>query len=147
MKRYPRETSESKIFDAIFGGLGRLFFRKKMTPGRVAASIDRNYVQEEWERIQESIRTGGESRFQQAVIAADKLLDYVLKATVPGETMGDRLVNARQAFSEPAAYQAAWDGHKLRNRLVHETNYSTVSWEAQQAIQDFERALRDLGVL
>ena len=147
MKRYPRETSESKIFDAIFGGLGRLFFRKKVTPGRVAAGVDRNYVREEWQKIQDSIQTGGESRFQQAVIAADKLLDYALKATAPGETMGDRLINARQAFSDPAAYQAAWDAHKLRNRLVHETNYQAISWEARPAIQNFERALRNLGVL
>jgi hypothetical protein len=61
--------------------------------------------------------------------------------------MGDRLRNAGSIFSNRDTYQAAWNGHKLRNRLVHETNYQTISWEAKEAIQDFEKALRDLGVL
>jgi|GEM_PF-995669 len=146
MSRYPRETAESKLFDTIVGGLGRLF-RRKGGPTITGTPIDRQYIQAEWQKIQEAMTVGGESRYQQAVISADKILDYVLKARIAGETMGDRLKNATTLFSNRDTYQAAWDGHKLRNRLVHETNYQTVSWEAKRAIQDYERALRDLGVL
>ena len=147
MNRYPKETPESRAFDAIFGGIGRLFRRKGTDRQAVTGSIDRTYVQTEWTKLQELMVMGGESRYQQAVVSADKLLDYVLKARVPGETMGDRLKNAGNMFTNRDTYQAAWNGHKLRNRLVHETNYQVLSWEAKSALQDFERALRDLGVL
>lgn len=147
MNRYPKETTESKLFDAIFGGIGRLFGRRGGGPTITGAPTDRQYVQTEWQKIQEAMTVGGESRYQQSVISADKLLDYVLKAKIPGETMGDRLKNSEKLFTNRDAYQAAWNGHKLRNRLVHEANYQTLSWEAKEAIRDFERALRDLGVL
>lgn len=147
MNRYPRETPESRLFDAIFGGIGRLFRRRESSWQTVTGTVDRAYIKDEWIKLQQLMIMGGESRYQQAVVSADKLLDYVLKARVPGETMGDRLKNARNVFTSAEAYQAAWNGHKLRNRLVHEADYQTVSWEAKKAIQDFERALRDLGVL
>lgn len=147
MNRYPKETFASKIFDAIFGGLGKLFRRKSQGQQAAVGDCDRVYVRDEWAKLQQLMVMGGESRYQQAVVSADKLLDYVLKARVPGETMGDRLKNASNLFSNRDTYQAAWSGHKLRNRLVHETNYQALSWEAKAALKDFELALRDLGVL
>ena len=149
MKRYPKETAESRLFDTIVGGISRLFSGRRSSglAHQVGTAVDRSYIQTEWQRIQQSMQEGGESRFQQAVIAADKLLDHVLRSLVPGETMGDRLKNARDVFRSAEAYQAAWNGHKLRNRLVHEVNYQTLSWEAERAIEDFEKALRDVGVL
>ncbi len=55
-----------------------------------------------------------------AVIDADKLLDYAMqKRKIKGETMGERLKNAKPYY-EKELYNRLWAAHKLRNSLVHE---------------------------
>ena len=52
----------------------------------------------------------------------DKLLDYTFKKSgVKGETMGERLKNAKKYFKYQD-YQKIWDAHKARNNLAHEIN-------------------------
>ncbi|MEP7103629.1 MAG: hypothetical protein ABI721_02900 [Candidatus Dojkabacteria bacterium] len=60
-----------------------------------------------------------------AVFEADKLLDFVLKSKkVKGETLGERLKNAKHLFRNNTSYNTIWEVHKLRNKLAHEMDYS-----------------------
>lgn len=55
-----------------------------------------------------------------AVIEADKLVDFCLKAKgYAGETFADRLRSAEK-YMDKNSYQAIWYGHKVRNQIAHE---------------------------
>jgi hypothetical protein len=64
-----------------------------------------------------------------------------------GDTMGDRLKNARSRFADRSIYDGVWRAHKLRNALVHEVGFDLVSTQAKEALSDFERGLKTLGAL
>lgn len=112
-----------------------------------AQTIDREMVSLKWEEISGMIKTGGASKLRSAVIESDKLLDYALKLKgFQGQTMGERLKNARGGMGREA-YDAAWQCHKLRNRLVHEIEADLLHWEVKEAVDNFKKALKDLGAL
>ncbi|MBE2279032.1 MAG: hypothetical protein IAE91_01455 [Ignavibacteriaceae bacterium] len=55
-----------------------------------------------------------------SLVELDKLLDFILKSKmIRGETLGERLKNAKNIFSK-SDYNLLWEAHKLRNQLVHE---------------------------
>ncbi len=58
-----------------------------------------------------------------SLVELDKLLDFVMKSKkLKGDTMGERLKNARSIFDK-SMYNKIWDAHKLRNTMVHEIDY------------------------
>ncbi len=106
--------------------------------------LDRDYYADQWQRISK-LAEGTEAEWHVAVFDADKLLDHALKARgFRGQTMGDRLKNARQSL--PRA-NAVWQAHKLRNRLAHETGVSLQQSEVSAAMSGFAAGLKDLGAL
>jgi hypothetical protein len=127
---------------AIFGvvvliGLG--FLGKKVP----RAKLNQDYFQKKWVELLTHVKTPNGMAL--AVIDADKLLDEALKKRhFKGKTMGERLVTAQRSLSDN---DAVWYGHKLRNRLVHETNVRLKKRDVQKALAGFRQALRDLGAL
>ena len=142
-----KETLETKIIFALPRLLKRLFGKE----GRVRikkGSLDRESVRRDWQQIEEKMSLNNPSAFQSAVLSADKLLDYCLKELgASGETMGERLKNGQSLFVDDGSYQAAWEGHKQRNRLVHEHNADFMHYEARDAISKFKEALKGLSAL
>lgn len=95
-----------------------------------------------WQRVK-SIASGSEPQF--AIIEADKVFDQALKQRgFRGETMGDRLRSAKPSLKNN---NAVWSAHKLRNRLVHETEVKVSKKEVSSALASFEKGLRSLGAL
>ena len=144
-----KESWESKIL----WGFGRLV--KKIITGqssvrhtRDAARLDPDWVKERWHEINLSLKQVGPAHYQSAVVNADKLLDYCLKGlNARGETMGERLKNSPNLFHDRVSYQAAWDGHKLRNTLVHDHDTEILFYQAKGAIEQYRKSLEGLGVL
>lgn len=143
---------EVKLVLSLFRGLRWLLLlpfgmNKGGTRSKKPNTVDTQEVAKRWNDIQTSIGLGGTTHFGSAVVSADKLLDYVLRQKgYRGETMGERLRDAQDDFS-PAVYSQVWQAHKLRNQLVHEIEGEVLSFQAKEAIQNFERALRELGAL
>ncbi len=80
-----------------------------------------------------------------AVINADNILDEALKKSgYRGKTMGERLVAAQRDLSDN---DGVWYGHKLRNKLVHESNTRLKEVDVKDALMGIRQALRDLGAL
>ena len=91
---------------------------------------------------------GGPAGLKNAVAEADKLFDHALRMSgAYGDTMGERLKNARPRFSDYATYDRVWRAHKLRNSLAHDVGFDLVPSQAREALGDFERGLKDLGAL
>ena len=149
------KTTEQKMVEGFLKGLWwiislpfRLILGKnhKGTRGESynSGGVDKNYVSQKWQEIEELIRLGRPSNFARAVLEADKLLDHVLKSLrAPGLTMGDRLKASRNRFS-PEGLDAAWRGHKIRNEIVHTSDYEITDFMAREAISNFKKAIGEL---
>lgn len=118
---------------------------KKNRGASARGSVDRQMVAERWAAIQVGASSGG-AGLKNAIMEADKLLDYAMKGSgFRGETMGERLKSS--ASSRFSDLNAIWRAHKLRNHFAHEVGADLVASQAQEALRDFERGLRDLGML
>jgi len=115
--------------------------------GGPVSKISRQDMRNRWDQVISVSQTGG-SGLKSSILEADKLLDQALKQCgMPGDTMGDRLKNARNAFSSRSIYDGVWRAHKLRNTMAHEVGFDLVPSQVREALADFERGLKDLGVM
>ena len=81
-----------------------------------------------------------------AITQADDLLDESLKKRKKtGKTMGERLVNAEDAFSNK---DAVWQAHKLANHVRHSGDTPKLKeTDVKNALIAFRQALRDMGAI
>lgn len=146
-----KQSMEEKIIFGFFKGLWwliswpfRLILKKPKINYAPVGNLDKNYAQEKWSEIEELMRLGNPSNYARAVLEADKLLDHLLKNyRAPGLTMGDRLKSSRNKFSTEA-YDAAWKAHRVRNELVHNSEYALTDFIAKPAIANFKKAIGEL---
>ncbi len=97
-----------------------------------------------WDQILQSAKQG-KLGGKIAIIEADKLVDNVMKSMlIPGETMGERLKMAAHKYP---GIRDLWPAHRVRNRLVHETDYELREGDALILLEDFRKALRELNVM
>lgn len=120
-----------------------LIFGSSFLLRRKPKSLNREYYQDQWQTLQKLCKD--KSTWPLAVIDADKLLDDALKKRrYKGKTMGERLVAAQRDIKDN---DGVWFGHKLRNRLVHESNVKLSEHEVKEALIGIRSGLKDLGAL
>lgn len=147
--RYNHRSPEEnflRILWAVISWPFRLLFGKKKSVTRSLGEggLDRSYVDTKWQEIEQLMQLGRPSNYARAVLEADKLLDHILKGyRAPGMTMGDRLKASQNRFSREG-YDAAWRAHKVRNELVHNSQYELMDYTAKQAIDNFKKAIDEL---
>ena len=108
-------------------------------------TLSRDQISTRWQTIQSMASSGGGNGLRQAINEADKLLDHVMRQQgARGDTMADRLRSVQDLFSDR---DSVWRAHKIRNSLAHDVGYDLVASQAQEALNDFHRALTDLGAL
>lgn len=106
--------------------------------------LDPQKYRERWLAISNSVTNDAGSQ-QLAVLNADKLLDQALKERgIVGETMGERLKNAKHLLGDN---NAIWTAHKLRNRIAHEDSVNLTPGLTRKALATFKSALKDVGAL
>ena len=115
---------------------------KAKPKGKPAVRFNPKTVQSRWSVIT-SLMTQGGNGLRQAVMEADKLLDYVLQGQgYQGDTMAERMRSANRQFTRR---NEVWAAHKLRNALAHEVGFDLVPSQVKQSIKAYERAIKDLG--
>ena len=102
-------------------------------------------IRKDWENIKILASSKSPSQLRQSLITADKTLDNALKDIFSGETMGERLKNAKGRFDE-ITYNKIWEAHKVRNNLVHETGYEPPYYVLIESIEKLRAGLQALGV-
>ena len=125
------------FFDLLFG-------TQKKSLGSIRGETQEN-IRTDWESIKILLNKKGPSNLRQALIVADKSLDNALRDLVVGESMGERLKNAKDLF-QWEVYQKIWDAHKLRNNLVHESNFDPPYFMVSEAISNIQGGLSSLGL-
>lgn len=129
------------ITSVMVKGKGGTFFLKS----RTLSIQEKAKIGERWQKILDLVELPGTSTSSQAVIKADKLLDSVLKKLGPyGDTMGERLKAAQKKFSSYHIYDTAWKAHKIRNTIVHETDFELTKTTAKSVLKQYGRVLKDL---
>jgi hypothetical protein len=104
--------------------------------------IDKVHFKNEWDDITELAKDPKTSPM--SIINADKLLDEALKCLgFSGNTMAERLISAKRQIKSK---DQVWGAHKLRNKLVHETNKIASKTEIKVALGGYYRAFKELGV-
>ncbi len=129
------------VVAAVFFGIVlivlALLTRKRKKPLNV------EYFTEKWNEAQKLCAR--KETWPLAVITADNILDEALKkAGYKGKTMGERLVAAQRDLSDN---DGVWFGHKLRNKLAHETDVKLNKNDVKDALIGIRQALRDLGAI
>ncbi|MFH0779757.1 MAG: hypothetical protein V1928_02755 [Parcubacteria group bacterium] len=118
----------------------KIFFKKTSNTG-----LNKKFIREQWNKINDLMIPGKEMNYKLAVIEADKLLDYALKALdFSGDTTADRLNAA--AYKHPKMKKVWW-AHKVRNYIVHDAGYMIKFGETQRVLSLFKKALKILGGL
>lgn len=149
---HSQKSTEQKVVEGFLKGLWWLvswpfrFFWLSKSHHRMAAgtSLDKQFVAQKWQEIDQLLKLGGPSNFSRAVLEGDNLLDHVLKSyRAPGTTMGDRLKSSQKRFSAEG-YNAAWQAHKIRNEVVHNTEYQLMDYSAKAAIENYHKAVQEL---
>lgn len=98
-----------------------------------------------WLAVEQSLVRNKIETVPLAIINADKLVDQALRERgIGGATMGERMKTAQATWTRG---DALWDAHKLRNKLVHETDASVSYDQARRALAGYKRALKDLGAI
>lgn len=94
---------------------------------------DRNYIAEQRIEIENITKSSSVIELKHAVMEADKLVDYTLKAKgYGGDTFADRLRMAQQSLSKNL-YDELWQGHKVRNQIAHESDLRITNQELRDA--------------
>lgn len=122
---------------------------KKLKYGQVLrynlSSADEEQTRISWQKVEELLSLGKPSQLKQAVIEADKIVDYILTRLVTGTGLGDRLKAARDLFNRDV-YNSLWEAHKVRNALVHESSYEPPYYVCKEAVNKFKEAILSLNI-
>ncbi len=110
----------------------------------VPRPMHKSFFEKRWHKVLESVKTP--EGMVLAVINADKLVDEALRRRgFHGKTMGERLVSAQRSLSDN---DSVWFAHKLRNKLVHESDHPQLNASTtKRALAGFKQALKDLRAL
>lgn len=104
-------------------------------------TLGKALLKERWEGILRKINGTPES-LKLAIIEADNLADGLLKdIRLEGEHMADRLEQlTKDDFS---TIERLWRAHKIRNRLVHEPDFTISKGQASEILADYEAFLKE----
>jgi len=99
-----------------------------------------------WNKILRRLTSANESEYKVAVIEADNIIDDLIKRLgYKGENLGERLANipAGQLDNLDEIKEA----HEIRNRIIHEEDFSVSREKAREVIVKYEHFLRHFEVL
>lgn len=99
-----------------------------------------------WKEVKDHLGSFRDAEWKFAVIEADKMVESILEqAGFLGETLGEKLKGIDK--SQLQSLDGLWSAHKLRNLIAHDPDYQVQHRDAREAIGNYEKTLRELGVL
>ena len=109
----------------------------------LTSDFPKRQLNKSWQKILLRLNKNDEANLRLALIEADNLFDDLLKQMrLPGESMADRLKYIDS--SQIPNIDAIWQAHKLRNQIVHNSEYSVTRNEIEFGVKAYEKALKEL---
>lgn len=113
--------------------------------GKRRHTFDVQAYQTKWLKIENGLTKADTRSYNFSVLEADKLLDKALKEMgVPGQSMGEKLKKLGDRLPN---LNQIWYAHKLRNQIVHESDFQISYDDAKRALRIFRQALKNLGAI
>ncbi len=149
----------SLIISSLFLTLALIYFWKlKILPSKIETLFDflkprgskfsksEKKKLKEWNKVKELFDRGTSSDLKLSIIEADKLLDEVLDSlNFKGETLKEKLNHlSEEQFPELDELKYA---HFIRNKIVHEKNFSLSRKEAEAIISIYENFFRSFDLI
>lgn len=102
---------------------------------------------ERWAVVQNHLDSESEADWKFAVIEADNILDELVKKMgYDGQDLGERLKVVEP--SDFQSLQSAWEAHKVRNQIVHESSGFKLTYaEAKRVVGLYEQVFREFEYL
>jgi len=99
-----------------------------------------------WEKVLVYLESENQSDWKQAIIEADNLLDEMVAVMrYPGENLGERLKNVEP--SDFLTLEDAWEAHKIRNQVAHQSDFTFTRREARRVLELYERVFREFNFI
>jgi hypothetical protein len=107
------------------------------------------FLSDEWGALQTAAAAVAlDEGWTMILIRADKLADEALKRLgYEGNTMLERIQSLARTNPNLKTLEKFWRAHRLRNKLVHETGFTTTKNEARTALKGYGEFFKELGVL
>mgnify|MGYP001560337156 CR=1 FL=1 len=95
-----------------------------------------------WLAVERLLDSNNESDWKLAIIEADKMLDELLVVLgYQGASLGDRLLAVEKG--DMLSLDEAWEAHKYRNRIAHETGMQVTEREAKRIVGLYGKVFRE----
>lgn len=100
-----------------------------------------------WRHVESLIASMNETDWRAAVMEADIMLDeLVTKMGYQGESLGEKMKGIER--SDFTSINAAWEAHKVRNRLAHEgSTFILAHREAQRVVDLYRQVFEEFEVI
>ena len=148
-----KQKYNNDVFQTIVVGVGRMLWWLISLPfrgvkfGKIRSKVtvlEQNYIASKRLEIEKSLMTENQIELRNAVMEADKLVDYAMKVQgYAGQTFADRLKNAQVNLSQ-SLNNEIWHGHKIRNQIAHESNLAVSNFEMKEAAQNLLKYTRNI---
>ncbi|HUX36027.1 MAG TPA: hypothetical protein VMV71_03280 [Candidatus Paceibacterota bacterium] len=103
-------------------------------------------LQERWESIIGRSNINSMESTRLAILDADNMIDELLnRMGVQGGNITERLENLSP--DDFSSLSSLWSAHKIRNRIVHEPDFTIAHEDAQKVIADYGSFLKEIGVI
>lgn len=125
--------------------VGALIFGVITLSRKPSKKLNVDEYRSKWLAIERQLTREDTASHQLTVLNADKLLDHSMRERgITGETMGERMKQAKEKFSDR---NGVWAAHKLRNQIAHEPDVAVTYEQARRALASFKKALKDMGAI
>ncbi len=95
-----------------------------------------------WENVIQHIESPNMNDWKQAILEADIILDDILTAMgYRGESIGEKL--KRVEAGDFHSLNEAWEAHKVRNQIAHESNFVITQHDALAAINMYRKVFEE----
>lgn len=109
----------------------------------LTAAFPKRRLNKSWQKILLRLSKNDEANLRLALLEADNLFDGLLQQMrLPGESMADRLKYLDS--SQISNIDEIWTAHKLRNTIVHNSEYPVTKNEIEFGVRAYEKALKEL---
>lgn len=109
----------------------------------LTTAFPKRQLNKSWQKILLRLNKNDEANLRLVLIEADNLFDDLLKQMrLPGESMADRLKYIDS--SKISNIDEIWQAHKLRNQIVHNSEYPITRNEIEFGVKAYEKALKEL---
>jgi hypothetical protein len=100
-----------------------------------------------WEQIMQAMTSPNPNDWKSAIMNADVMLDTMLTENgFVGADVGEKLRSA--ATSPHTSIEAAWEAHRIRNRIAHGgPDYDLSERDAKLAVDNFRRVFEEFGYI